>query len=506
MHLISAASWAESISLSIVYVNNESNRFLSIYNFEGVGCSHIAVKIGVLHLKGFMPCCSRWGFIVNSLVKRPEDVHRMDVVIVPSGDFRKVPKDMAQSIESFAEHGGVVIGVCDGVKVLANRVCRGTVCFEQLGLLDVVVDEGYRCEEVTVKIVEREWITRRALGLSVSTIYIGSCSSISVGRDARVVAVEYGSKGFPSIIVGARSNVVGILHSELLDRCRAIAINIVEAAGGSPVGVDAGEEFWKRMCGEGEFELGVDTGLFATRRRASSCKRVIVVTSTMEGEGKTVISTGIAVRARLMGFRAAIAKLGFRATDLYPSIYMLREPLDRSNAIAISWRGRRLGIEEWASALSKLISDRDLVVVEGFKGLFTGISMVGSGVTSTIEFISRSKLPVLLVTSAINGVEDAAIRASIYVDKLIEMGVEVIAVVMNRFDGSEAEAKYVAGLLDPIPVYFVPEDKELRNLRPEVDIHEFSTRAARVVSKGIDVESLLYRTPCYCTEGCSDHV
>ena len=444
-----------------------------------------------------MPCYGNMGFLATQLVKDHRDVDALDGLIIPHGALRcgaKIPREIAKSIARFAEKGGLVIGMCDGAALLSKGVRKHGSFFESLGLLDAVFVKKYRCVELTIEIRESAWITKGLVGKRVEALHLSAYGGIEIGS-ARVLASSVNMHGTPAIIMGNSSNVVAIIPCDLLEKCSRIVSNIINRVGGDERVLERGRELWKKLCVDA-LDIGIGTGLKAEIARERECKRVVVITSTMEGEGKTLVATGLSIGLRMKGFRVALAKLGARATDLMPSLYALRKPFERDFSIKMQWRDKPEGLIEWDNALRALLKRYDVVLVEGFKGMFSGEAIARGTYTSTLSVVDYSKAPVIIVVSAERGFEDAVNRAALYVDELIGRGVEVLGVIVNMFEGGEQEKKYAREALKPLKVVFVRKDSSLEGVDPEEDPHLFALKSYELVGQSADATSMVMEAPC----------
>jgi cobyrinic acid a,c-diamide synthase len=254
-----------------------------------------------------------------------------------------------------------------------------------------------------------------------------------------------------------------------------------------------------RLTLELKGEVGISTSIQAGSRSLKKPKlaRILLVTATGSGSGKTFIVTGIAGAWRKQGFKVGLVKVGGDIRDLVPALYLVKEPIRDYSSI-------RIGESGWTpfrQALEEASRDHDLVLIEGAMNAFTGLfNETAVRPTSTAEVALALNVPtVLVVASDKEGLEGAVVNALSYAGLLRNLGIRVTGVIFNKARESyltadmRAFVKRVFANIGVEMLGMVPRiELEGRGMIPEVEIRyeEFGAKAIETIEKSVDVNRL----------------
>lgn len=446
-----------------------------------------------------------FGNLPNYIVRKCEDVFKCDMVIVPPGYIVETNlfQEFSKVLAKYYEDGGIIVGVCSGFQFLSREVITRYRSIKCLGLIDVIFSPLICTDKCVVKIIDSIWMFRNVKQVDVfhahtfAPTFIGDVKIVGVSRPRRVNYFEKDGK-IISIVSDKEERCIGILPHKVLNN-PIIIENICNKLGIKDF--DKHREENLKIIKEIKRELGVNTGIIMREESNHNRKIVIVISSTMTSDGKTFITTGIVGQLRLRGFRTYVLKLGGDVRDIHPSLYLIKEPVKDYATIKI--RGR-LDIYGWCDpelALSRALSEYDIVIVEGVMGLLTGESYrrdENDEIYSTLQFIEKFKVPHILVLSpCMGGVEDAFLRLSAYLQYLSSINALPIAVILNRC--YDVESPYVKKMYElcmkyGILFYVVPEDKRLhRSTHPELDldVDRYALSAVELVGRHVDLDQIL---------------
>ncbi len=464
------------------------------------------VEVGLLYVKGSIPTYEEFGNLPTTLVRRGEDLRRVDLLIIPPGNIvesKGVNGELGEAIVEFAEDGGLILGICSGLQILSEYVDTGVRRVEGLGLLRVRASRLIGLDWAEVKVTGKTWLTKGLTGETVKGLHIHTYGRLE-GEDrhfleSRLPRHNYfsGPVTIPSGFVNREGNVIGALPHKLLDVNPVLRDNVLSELGVTDESliIERNRELRKALSSE----LGVDTGIKAFEGGAgvNECVKLAVV-SGETGEGKTFVTAGLAGAARLKGLRVRVAKLGSDLRDLHPSLYLIKEGVRGCEALMIKGFNDVFGWVKWFEGVKELCRDADLLIIEGVMGVLTGSCRECGCLTpcSTLEFLKCSGIPALLITSCRNGgVEDAVFRASKYLGLLRGEGVRVAGVVINEFYGGKEELRYVRNALKGlgVKVYVIGKASMPAHSIPEVDLdlHRYSLEALKLVSRSVSIDELI---------------
>ena len=63
--------------------------------------------------------------------------------------------------------------------------------------------------------------------------------------------------------------------------------------------------------------------------------KLVMVTATESGSGKTFIVTGIAGALKKQGFKVGLLKVGGDVRDIVPSLYLVKEPMMSYSSVEV---------------------------------------------------------------------------------------------------------------------------------------------------------------------------
>jgi len=294
-------------------------------------------------------------------------------------------------------------------------------------------------------------------------------------------------------------NVVGVLMHALLDRNSAIIQSITESL---TISVEELENIRKanaRLVSEMKREVGISTAITSPTKTVKKSKRarILLVTATGSGSGKTLIVTGIAGALKKMGLNVGVVKVGGDIRDLVPALYLVKEPIRDYSSI-------RIGESGWTpfrQALEEASKNHDFVLVEGAMNAFTGLfNEKAARPTSTVEVALGLDVPTLLVVASDKeGIEGAFVNALSYANLMDTLGIRVKGVIFNKARSGYLSAemktliKQAFGNLGISLLGMVPRiDLEGRGLIPEVEIRyeEFGAKAIKIIEESIDLQLL----------------
>ncbi len=469
------------------------------------------VRIGLLYVRGSLPLYESFGYLPTDLVREPRDLERPDMLIIPPGNIvetNSVDSGLAKAVQRFADNGGLVLGICSGLQLLAREVDTGLRRVEGLKLIDVTMRRLIALDWAEIEITESTWLTRGLVGKRLRGLHIHTYG-LAEGS-AKPFLMSYlprhnyfaGPIAIPSGFIGKGDNVLGMLPHFLLDLYPELRENVLRELGVSNESsiVERNRELRKAL----RRELGVNSGVTVDTRQFPRCKKVLAVVSGETGEGKTFVVTGLAGALRKLGYNVTVAKLGSDLRDLHPALYLIKQSI--SPCMGIALRGRRAvyGWISWQRAFTLLLKNADILIVESVMGLLTGYSKRCGcrSPCSTLEFLECSRIPALLVLSCSRGgFEDAVERALLYISILRQRNLDVVAVVFNNFYGDEIDRQYVVKRLVNHcgNIYTIPSVDLGPASIPEtdLDLHQYSFSALAAISKSIPIDKLIEEIPCY---------
>ncbi len=464
------------------------------------------VKIGIIYVKGSMPTYENFGYLPNFIVKRPEDIHRCDIVIIPPGYIVEtlISSEFCKEILKYYENGGIILGICSGFQLLSNFVETKRRRLECIKILDVDFQPLICTDWVTIDIVNETWLFRGVHRIE----YAFHAHTFAPYRAGNVITVGYSNVRrvnyfkridgkILSIACTRDERVYGILPHRVLDDNRVIC-NICDYVGIKDYDKHKNESI--KIIKEIKREIGINTGIYVQENVQNlNEKCIICIASLMTSDGKTFITTGLATCLKLMGLRVYVLKLGGDVRDIHPALYMIKEGVKEYTCIKVRGKRDHYGWVDADYAIKRALQDYDVVIVEGVMGLLTGMSYRAdeSSIFSTLDFIRRYNIPYILVCSpTYGGIEDLYLHLEIYLKYLSKNFKPPIAVVVNKcYDLDCKYLKYIKDLCAKYmtDMYVIPNLKLEDETHPEIDlnIEKYAVSAYIAVSKYIDVKRIL---------------
>ena len=474
-------------------------------------------RIGLIYLPGALPCFEDFANLPTDLVcadalvdgKPASEV--LDMLIIPGGSLvesQSVNEKVTKEIIKMANSGKFVLGICSGFQVLAKETDVGRlstipITREGLGLLNAEFKPLVCTDRVTATVVDKSFITQE-VGKEVSGFHCHTYGKIVLHKGAKPIIITHAKrvnyKKDPQDLISGVSNeqgnVVGIFIHGLLDQNPTILESITKS-----LGINAAELQTIRMANaklleQIQGEVGIGTNI---RQGAANEKepRLLMVTATGSGSGKTFIVTGIAGALKKRGYKVGIIKVGGDIRDAVSSLYLIKEPIKDYSSIKIGesgWTPLEQAVEEAAKKYNFLL-------VEGAMSAFTGLLNDNyKRPMSTAEVAAAlGASTIVIVGCDKEGIEGALINTLNYVTVLKRLGVNTTGVILNKLRVSYITdeirqtmktAFQNAGieLLGMVPRL----DLEGRGMIPEIEIRyeDFGAQAIDAAEKYIDLDLL----------------
>ena len=474
-------------------------------------------RIGLVYLPGALPCFEDFGNLPTDLVcadalvdgKPASEV--LDMLIIPGGSLvesQSVTKEVTQEIIKMADSGKFVLGICSGFQVLAKETDVGRlstipITREGLGLLDAEFKPLVCTDRVKATVVGKSFITQE-VGKEVSGFHCHTYGKIVLHEGARPIIITHAKRvnykkdpqDLISGVANKQGNVVGIFIHGLLDQNSTIFESITKSLGINDVELETIRKANAKLLEQIKGEVGVGTNIrqgIATQKEP----RLLMVTATGSGSGKTFIVTGIAGALKKKGYKVGIIKVGGDIRDAVSSLYLIKEPIKDYSSIKIGesgWTPLEQAVEEAAKKYNFLL-------VEGAMSAFTGLLNDNyKRPMSTAEVAAALGASTIVVVGCDKeGIEGALINTLNYVNILKQLGVNATGVILNKLRVSYITdeirqtmktAFQNAGieLLGMVPRL----DLEGRGMIPEIEIRyeDFGAQAIDAAEKYIDLDLL----------------
>jgi cobyric acid synthase len=471
-------------------------------------------------LPGALPCFEEFGCLPTDVVREDGLVEGknaseiLDLIIIPGGSLiesQSIKKSLVREILRMAEAGKFVLGICSGLQVLSKATDIGRLSAEPilrhgLGLLDAEFKPLICTDRVSATVVGKSFMTND-VGTSVTGFHCHTYGKLSVHDEANAILVSHiqraNYKNDPQDLVSGvankNGNVVGVLLHALLDRNATIIQSIMTSLDISAEELERVREVNAKLMVEMKREIGISTNVKAESRTAMKTRqaRILLITATGSGSGKTFIVTGIAGALRKMGLNVGVVKVGGDIRDLVPALYLVKEPIRDYSSIRIGesgWTPFRQAVEEASR-------NHDFIIIEGAMNAFTGLfNEKAPRPTSTAEVALALDTPtILIVASDKEGIEGAVINALSYANLMKNLGIRVKGVIFNKArasylsDDTRAFVKRAFANLGIELLGMVPRiELEGRGMIPEVEIRyeEFGAKAIETIEKSIDLKTL----------------
>jgi len=476
---------------------------------------HLPHRIGLLYLPGALPCFEDFGNLPTDLVcadglvdgKPASEV--LDMLIIPGGSLvesQSVNKTVTREIIKMADSGKFVLGICSGFQILAKETDVGRlstipITRDGLGLLDAEFKPLICTDRVTATVVERSFITQE-VGKEVSGFHCHTYGKILLHKDAKPIIITHAKRvnykkdpqDLISGVANKQGNIVGIFIHGLLDQNPTILQSITKSLNINQVELDQIRKGNAKLLEQIKCEIGVATNIRMQPTVEQKEPRLLMVTATGSGSGKTFIVAGIAGTLKKRGFKVGVIKVGGDIRDTVPTLYLIKEPIKDYSSIKIGesgWTPLQQAVEEAAKKYN-------FILVEGAMSAFTGLLNENyKRPMSTAEVAAAlGASTIVIVGCDKEGIEGALINTLNYVNVLKQLGVKTTGVILNKLRVSYLtdeirqtmkQALQNAGveLLGMVPRL----DMEGRGMIPEIEIRyeDFGAQAIDAAEKYIDL-------------------
>lgn len=475
-------------------------------------------RIGLVYLPGALPCFEDFGNLPTDLVYADAQVDGkpaseiLDMLIIPGGSLvesQSINKQVTHEILKMADSGKFVLGVCSGFQILAKETDVGRlstipITREGLGLLDAEFKPLVCTDRVTATVVDKSFITQE-VGKEVSGFHCHTYGKIVLHNDSKPIIITHAKRlnykkdpqDLISGVANKQGNVVGVFVHALLDQNPTIIDSITKSLDINNLELDLIRQANAKLLKNIKGEIGVATNVRQQRAPAQSSPRLLMITATGSGSGKTFVVTGIAGALKKRGFEVGVIKVGGDIRDTVPSLYLIKEPIKEYSSIKIGESG-------WTpleQAVEKALQNYNFLLIEGAMSAFTGLlNDRYQRPMSTAEVAAALGASTIVVVGCDKeGIEGALINTLNHVNVLKSLGVNITGVILNKLRLSYLsdeikqtmkQAFQNAGieLLGMVPRL----DLEGRGMIPEIEIRyeDFGAQAVDAAEKYVDLDLL----------------
>jgi cobyric acid synthase len=475
-------------------------------------------RIGLAYLPGALPCFEDFGNLPTDLVcsdglvdGRPAS-EVLDMLIIPGGSLvesQSVNNTVVREIRKMADSGKFVLGICSGFQVLAKetdvgRLSTVPITREGLGLLDAEFKPLICTDRVTATVIDKSFITQE-VGKEVSGFHCHTYGKIVLHKNSKPIIITHAKRvnykkdpqDLISGVANKQGNVVGIFIHGLLDQNPTILQSITKSLNINKIELGQIRQVNAKLLEQIKCEIGVATSIRQQPIVKQSEPRLLMVTATGSGSGKTFIVAGIAGALKKRGFKVGVIKVGGDIRDTVPTLYLIKEPIKEYSSIKIGesgWTPLQQAVEEATKQYSFLL-------VEGAMSAFTGLLNENYKRPMSTAEVSAAlgASTIVIVGCDKEGIEGALINTLNYVNVLKQLGVKTTGVILNKLRVSYLTdeirqtmktAFQNAGieLLGMVPRL----DLEGRGMIPEIEIRyeDFGAQAIDAAEKYIDLDLL----------------
>lgn len=475
-------------------------------------------KIGLLYVKGSLPCFENFGNLPTHIVKENglvngEKAHTaLDGLIIPGGSIiesESVDDTLKTEIKKMENEGKFILGMCSGFQLLANKtdIGRRSPCpieREGLGILDVSFHPMIGTDRVEAEILDKSFLTKGMVGGNVTGFHCHTYGLIEGNAPqlflSTVKRTDYQDNP-RKILSGVRNdegNVIGTMIHGCLDENPALVENIFRFIDASEKDISDIKTKNKELIEKIKGEIGIDTNIYTKSATKSietlSMPRTLMIASTGSDSGKTFLTTGIVGVLRKKGYKVAVLKVGPDIRDLVPSLYVNKENMEKFSSIKIG----ELGWMNLENILKQLKNrNYDVILIEGVMSAFTGL-LNEKIPYSSAEIARAANIPAILVTSCSKGgIETAAVDIVGHIEIMKKLGVKTSGVILNRvYDKSisKAASEFITKRTAVDVIGEVPKIKMTeRGNTPEVEIklEEFCLSAIKTVEEHLNADEIL---------------
>jgi cobyric acid synthase len=475
-------------------------------------------RIGLVYLPGALPCFEDFGNLPTDLVysdalvdgKPASEI--LDMIIIPGGSLvesQSVNKKVAREIIKMADSGKFVLGICSGFQILAKETDVGrlsTVPISKagLGLLDSEFKPLICTDRVKATITDKSFITSE-VGKEVSGFHCHTYGKIILHKDTKTILVSHAKRvnyrndpqDLVSGVANKEGNVVGVFIHALLDQNPTIIQGITKSLNIDEIELEAVRSANAKVLERIKCEVGISTNIQQQGMVIQKTPRLLLVTATGSGSGKTFLVTGIAGALKKRGFKVGVLKVGGDIRDVVPALYLIKEPIKGYSSIKIG----ESGWKPLAEAVGEASQNHDFLLVEGAMSAFTGLLMDKAvRPASTAEVAAALGASTIVVVSCDKeGIEGAMINTLNYVNILKNLGVKITGVILNKArisyltDEIKLTMKRAFENIGVELLGIVPRmEVEGRGMIPEIEIkyEEFGAQAIEAAEQYINLDAL----------------
>jgi len=437
------------------------------------------------------------------------------LIIIPGGSLvesQSIKPSLVKEILKMANEGKFVLGICSGLQVLSKATDIGRLSSEPilrqgLGLLDVEFKPLVCTDRVSATVVGKSFMTKD-VGIQVTGFHCHTYGKMVINNGAKPILVSHIQRAnyrsdpqdLVSGVTNKEGNVVGVLMHALLERNPSIIQSVSKSLDISISELESIREANAKLNAEIKSEVGISTEIKSQRKMGQKPRRakIVLITATGSGSGKTFIVTGIAGALRKTGLNVGVVKVGGDIRDLVPALYLVKEPIRDYSSIRIG----ESGWSPFTEVIEQASNRHDFVIIEGAMNAFTGLfNEKAAHPTSTAEVALALDAPtVIVVSSDKEGVEGAVVNALNYAGLMKKLGIKVKGVIFNkaRLTYMTSETKQLVErafanlgveLLGMVPRI----ELEGRGMIPEVEIRyeEFGAKAIETIEKALDLKALI---------------
>ena len=349
-------------------------------------------RIGLVYLPGALPCFEDFGNLPTDLVcsdalvdgKPASEILYM--IIIPGGSLvesQSINKKVTQEIMKMAESGKFVLGICSGFQILAKetdigRLSTVPITKEGLGLLDAEFKPLICTDRVKATITDKSFITAKSARRLQDSTATHTAKSYCT-KDAKTILVSHAKRvnyhkdpqDLVSGVANKEGNVVGVFIHGLLDQNPTIIESITKSLDINAIELEAIRSANAKLLERIKCEIGISTNIHQQTTVNQKTPRLLLVTATGSGSGKTFLVAGIAGALKKRGFKVGVLKVGGDIRDAVPALYLIKEPIKGYSSIKIG----ESGWKPLAEAVREASQNHDFLLVEGAMSAFTGLLM-----------------------------------------------------------------------------------------------------------------------------------
>ena len=477
------------------------------------------VEIGLVYVKGSVPRFEDFGNLPTCIVTEDGMVNGkpasevLDLIIIPGGSMiesKSITPELKEEILKISGTG-LVLGICSGFQILGNRTNTGRrspvpLITEGLGLLDVEFEPLICTDRVLADIVGESFLTHEMeQNTNVSGFHCHTYGDISIGKNAKTLLISHAKRldymaKEKDIVSGAcnkKGNVVGIIPHAVLDENDGIVRSILQNLDVSGSGLKEIQKKNRELIKNMENELGIFTGIPSGPQNSGMHKtpKVLVLSATKTGAGKTFVTAGIAGALAKRGYKVCVMKVGSDIRDVVPALYLIKNKVEKYTTIQIGdrgWMPAKYAIKNATAA------NYDYILIEGTMGALSGLLDPSVEYPmSTIQTALEIDAPVLLINECKpHGLESSVLDLQIHIATLQSLGVNICGVIINKYPSipSDSVNKVVSDFFEPLKVLgIIPKVAERsRDIEPEVEIkyEVFTKYALDSVEKYLDLDGI----------------